>query len=364
MERESISLLSLMKTERIKGNDGRAARYRTAKRWLIVVGIFASLILVAFLIALCFKGTKRKNAYVFYATTSDYACGAFVAIASLQESGTPADGNIDFVLLTFGEASNDFLVKEQAAKMNVKIKKVKHMKAFRGSNPYYLNVMVKLRVFELYEYDRVIFLESDMMIKENLDHLFALLPDNKQLAAPHVMIDTSTNKNQFGSYLMVIKPSKRLWSRIIGYYDDNGNLKQDLYDMDLLNQEFSSEVHLLPGIYGMLTAGWDGATDSNFQQNGQEWYEKFFGTNITFKINSDKVFSSTKVLHFTPNKPMIERSLDNIKRNRPNADPRYYATFERWFTLASYVCPARTIKSNNRYTERYKASSYYSDYFY
>lgn len=41
--------------------------------------------------------SKKRYAYAFYATTSAYACGAFVQVAQLRDLGTPS--SIDFVLL-------------------------------------------------------------------------------------------------------------------------------------------------------------------------------------------------------------------------------------------------------------------------
>ena len=43
------------------------------------------------------KKKKKRLAYAFYATTSAYACGAFVQVAQLRDLGTPS--TIDFVLL-------------------------------------------------------------------------------------------------------------------------------------------------------------------------------------------------------------------------------------------------------------------------
>lgn len=42
-------------------------------------------------------GKKKRFAYAFYATTSAYACGAFVQVAQLRDLGTPS--GIDFVIL-------------------------------------------------------------------------------------------------------------------------------------------------------------------------------------------------------------------------------------------------------------------------
>ena len=330
----------------VKGNDGRAARRRLRKQQLllVVVPILMLIMLIAFFIILFGSSAipawwwKQKDAYVFYATTSDYACGAFVAIASLQESGTPiSDGgsSIDFVLLTFGEASQDLSVREQAKKMKVKIKDVQHLKAYGGSNPYYLNVMVKLRVFQLFEYRRIIFLEADMMIRQNLDHLFTL-PESINIAAPQVMIGPGDHKGYFGSYLMVIKPSRDIWRRIMKYYDENENLKHDVYDMDLLNMEFMSDVFLLPGIYGMLTADWEYEDNVSFDDKSPEWYQQLLGTTTNDAMTSDEIFSVTKVLHFSPDKPMSERSIQDIKRNKPDAGNVYYVICGGIFHLYIY----------------------------
>jgi hypothetical protein len=43
------------------------------------------------------SAARKRYAYAFYATTTGYACSAFVNIAALSDSGTPS--NIDFVLL-------------------------------------------------------------------------------------------------------------------------------------------------------------------------------------------------------------------------------------------------------------------------
>eukprot|EP00980_Cylindrotheca_fusiformis_P015036 scaffold4150_cov117-Cylindrotheca_fusiformis.AAC.2 len=238
----------------------------------------------------------KRYAYVFYATTISYACGAFVNIAALQDSGTP-QRTIDFVLLTYG-LDDDPGISEQAAKLNVKLKPVEHLKTFRGRNgksnkAYYSNVM------------------------------FPNETTTTLLAAARV---TTNYQN--------------LDSKRDGYvYEEN------MYDMDLLNKEFRNDVTLLPGTYAALTAIWE--NNNNATAPDQEWYSKILtGDSPSLHVHNkenvttkQELFEATHVLHFTPNKPMLERSLTHIRRAQPNADPRYYATFEHWFSLASYVCP-------------------------
>lgn len=257
--------------------------------------------------------------------------------------------------------------------MNVKLKKVDHLKNFKGSNSYYANVMVKLRVFQLWEYDRVIYMDSDMMVRKNLDHLFSAIPDSVPLAAARVTNQQNTDPMRFCSCFMVLKPTPTLWERIMNYYDDasDGYVTGNLLDMDLLNKEFRTGATLLPGTYGALTAIWDNVANGNEEEPTNKWYQQILGedtSNNSSITTRHELFDATQVLHFTPNKPMIERTLGHIQRNRPDADPRYYAVFERWFSLASFVCPFDDqSKSAHKYDthklSKYQESQQYSDYF-
>jgi alpha-N-acetylglucosamine transferase len=249
-----------------------------------------------------------------------------------------------FALLfrTYGEASKNPEIKEQAAKLNVKIKEVKSMplRNAKGSNPYYANVMVKLRIFQLFEYDRIIFMDSDMMIRQNLDHLFYTLPKDVHLAASRVTDTQKIDSRVFCSCFIVLTPTTKIWDRIMAYYkqNDGGYLKENLLDMDLLNKEFGSDVILLPGTYAMLTSIWEDKMDQRSPQETNEMYQQLVGkpTNVTTK---DAIYEEAKVLHFTPNKPMVEKKLENIKQHKPRAYPQYYRTFEEYFSLSRYVCP-------------------------
>ena len=77
--------------------------------------------------------TYKKFAYAFYATDEEHACGAFVNVAALRDTGTRNE--TDFVLLTYGFENSK--VREQASTMNVIVKDVAHINAPRGGNGYY-----------------------------------------------------------------------------------------------------------------------------------------------------------------------------------------------------------------------------------
>ena len=77
--------------------------------------------------------TYKKFAYAFYATDEEHACGAFVNVEALRDTGTRNE--TDFVMLTYG--FENFKVREQASTMNVIVKDMAHLNAPRGGNGYY-----------------------------------------------------------------------------------------------------------------------------------------------------------------------------------------------------------------------------------
>lgn len=86
--------------------------------------------------------THKKFAYALYATDEEHACGAFVNVAALRDTGTRNE--TDFVILTYGFDNSK--VREQASKMNVIVKNVEYLNMPRGGNGYYQSEIPRLRV--------------------------------------------------------------------------------------------------------------------------------------------------------------------------------------------------------------------------
>jgi lipopolysaccharide biosynthesis glycosyltransferase len=73
--------------------------------------------------------------------------------------------------------------------------------------PRFDKVFTKLRAWELVEYEKVVLLDADMVVRKNLDHLF----DRPEVAAaPDFLLPHS-----FNSGLMVLDPSRRTFDRMM-----------------------------------------------------------------------------------------------------------------------------------------------------
>lgn len=204
-------------------------------------------------------------------------------------------------------------------------------------------------------------MDSDMLVKKNLDHLF-LLPDSSQIAAPRVYFepeDTIPNP-KFCSCLMVFMPSTDIWNRILSYYGDDGYvIERELYDMDLLNREFGGEATFLPGIYEILTA---------HLENEAEWERGMNERpNMSRKLGMPnkswyEIYDAASIVHFTGLKPYLDRSMEDVMRKKRDADPRFLAIYERYFSLASNVCPfGYQYVASDTYTRYLDASTNNND---
>mmetsp|Transcript_24692 Transcript_24692/g.40475 ORF Transcript_24692/g.40475 Transcript_24692/m.40475 type:complete len:150 (-) Transcript_24692:990-1439(-) len=107
--------------------------------------------------------------------------------------------------------------------------------------------------------------------------------------------------------------------------------------MDLLNKEFIDEATVLPGIYEILSTHLE--SESSWEQvlQRKSYLPKKLGMpNKTW----EEIYNASSIIHFTRDKPTIYRTLVAIKNKVPGADPRFYAIYERYFSLASKVCPS------------------------
>ncbi|PNS20954.1 hypothetical protein CAC42_2885 [Sphaceloma murrayae] len=190
-------------------------------------------------------------AFVFYATEDAYACGVLINIDRLQK-GFKTKYRI-FVLIT-RDLSKSY--RDALASRNVTVSLQNPPKMPASAAQYYVNCLVKLYTFKMHHIDpslrRVLVIDSDQLILQNLDHLFTGLPE-VDLAAPRAYwIDKGTNV--LSSTFMLINLSERLWGRIDAAMKHIG---PDKYDMDIINDELGDTALVLPGKYVTINSHWE-----------------------------------------------------------------------------------------------------------
>lgn len=262
---------------------------------------------------------KKRFAYVFYATDNNYAVAVCVVVKLLQQIGIRND--IDIVVLHLPIAS--FIIGTMH-KMNIITKKVKKLRYTRDN--YYKDCLIKLCIFHLIQYDRVVYLDADSFPLKNLDHLFEL-PFTEMIAAPRA---NWLPQPFVTSMLLVVKPSLIMWNRVKKHFETA--YENDLCDMDIINLEFKEEMYYLSDEYGCLNSEWE---------NNETPYH--FG-------NPDKNYERIKVVHFTAiGKPWFYHP-DKICQLRPNTHPKFLDLWEKWWIARDQIIKESPLTYKLRYS--------------
>lgn len=174
-----------------------------------------------------------RQAYVTLVTNQDYALGALVLQRSLVHSGTKADR---VVLHTGGVSKADLAPLEAEGAILIEADLLPTSEAFnerharlklhadapftKGRKPDFhtpLDNFVKLRLWELTQYDKVIFLDADILVLKNIDRLFAY-PEFS--AAPNVY-ETLGDFHRLNSGVFVAEPSHMRFDSMLAALDQN-----------------------------------------------------------------------------------------------------------------------------------------------
>nr|CAD1838073.1 unnamed protein product [Ananas comosus var. bracteatus] len=198
---------------------------------------------------------QRREAYATIIHSSDdYVCGAVMLAHCLRNTGST--GNRDLVLLHDDSISRPKLQALAAAGWTLRrIERIHNPRAKRGAyNEYNFS---KFRLWQLTEYDKIVFVDTDILILRSLDHLFRL----PQISAVH---DSGV---LFNSGVMVIEPSNCTFNALVAHRDDiisyNGG------DQGFLNEMFAW-WHRLPKRLNHFKMAWKNATEE------REWMGRLF----------------------------------------------------------------------------------------
>lgn len=236
--------------------------------------------------------------------------------------------DIDIVVLVLPHLANTPYLLQASQNYNLRTKSVEALSPPKNYMTYYRNVMTKLRIFEMHTYERIIYLDSDMVILENnLDELFNL-PNDIQLAIPRCYWD---DLGVVTSILLVIKPSDELQGRVMKYYGNDGTLQHDrMYDMDLINKEFRDDKLVLPGTYGLLNLLWKDKDIDRIPEFAN--------------LSLDDVRSMAHFVHFsgTTGKPWQHKNAESIKSKARGAHPFFWELFAIWHSGKKQHCDLRS----------------------
>lgn len=265
--------------------------------------------------------TGKQLAYINYITSDAYACAALQLIDRLVNRLNTDTSRIDVVWLHTRAVPARLLVKAQQ-QMGVRTIQVDVLHATAPDRTW-KDSLTKLRAFQDWGYDRVVFLDSDAVPMQNLDHLFDL--PSAPLYAPTAYW---IQQPFFASTLLVIESSSEVFDKILAWARARGSAAG--FDMDILNAFFADSVVHLPGEYTVL--------NSDFRQPATA-QNKLFDTVHELKQH-------TKVVHFSckPDgsygKPWQWPSHSLALLDDQGFDPLFGELFEEYWRGEKQLCGA------------------------
>ncbi|RII32543.1 hypothetical protein D2A34_23020 [Clostridium chromiireducens] len=193
---------------------------------------------------------------------------------------------------------------------------------------HWTNTFIKLDLFKLIEFEKLVYLDSDMMIFENIDELF----DKPHISAVVAGKEYKGNEQweEFNSGLMVIEPKKDALIGIEKHIEKVSKEKASFGDQDILNSFYSDwkykyNLHLNPQ-YNMFAIYTD-------------YYVKKLGFKLSNKNINNKKGNLIKVVHFTGrdkpwmlSKKTILRKLCSLLIHHRNTELKIYLKYFRLYT--------------------------------
>ncbi|XP_058097303.1 putative UDP-glucuronate:xylan alpha-glucuronosyltransferase 3 isoform X2 [Magnolia sinica] len=220
-----------------------------------------------------YLGTAHREAYATILHSAHvYVCGAIAAAQSIRLAGSTRDLVI-LVDETIGEYHRGGL---EAAGWKIRtIQRIRNPKAERDAyNEWNYS---KFRLWQLTDYDKIIFIDADLLILRNIDFLFGM---------PEITA-TGNNATLFNSGVMVIEPSNCTFQLLMDHINEiesyNGG------DQGYLNEIFTW-WHRIPRHMNFLKHFWIGD-----EEEKKEMKTRLFGADPPILY----------VLHYLGNKPWI-----------------------------------------------------------
>lgn len=209
---------------------------------------------------------SSRQAYATLVTNADYAMGALALVRSLRLSGTAAD----IVVMHTGGVGERAL--EPLAALGAQLRRAdllptsnafneRHQRAklhadapfTKGNKPAFhtpLDNFAKLRLWQMTEYERVVFIDADAIVIRNIDRLFGY-PEFS--AAPNVY-ESLADFHRLNSGVFVASPSAATFQAMLAMLDAPDAFWRRT-DQTFL-QTFFPAWHGLPVFFNMLQYVW------------------------------------------------------------------------------------------------------------
>lgn len=195
-------------------------------------------------------------AYVQYATDIDYLCNSamiFEQLHNLQvkaqkvliypiEWGVPGEDTLLPPEDPEKDTKEQFILQRIRDDFDVTLKPVALIR-LDSDQEYWASSFTKLQIFNMTEYKRLLYMDSDSTVHQSLDHLF--LAPHSTVAAPRSYWSETVHGDRIvlTSMIMLVEPSPVQATRIVNALKNRGS---NDYDMEIINDLYKDDCLILP----------------------------------------------------------------------------------------------------------------------
>lgn len=252
-----------------------------------------------------------KYAYSQYATDQHYLCNSLMVFDSLEKLGSTADrllfyprtwdteveSSKDRISQLLVMARDKYHVKLQPAEMYTLKREAEDQRETWDAS------INKLYAWKQEHYDRVIHLDSDITLLQNIDELFFLpLGEGSPVAMPRAYWKLNDNASRGGgvrmtSLVIVLKPlpeeAKQLWDAAAGFDNNSYSALPDnaLFDMELLNTRYINNAITIPHRPFAMVTG-------ELRRKGSRNHTHYLG-NSNELWDAELAIKEAKLVHFS-----------------------------------------------------------------
>ena len=195
------------------------------------------------------------KAYITLLSTNEYLDGVLVLHQSLKEVGAKYP-LVVVVTNNINPYSRNILSQKKIQTIEVEnfFYRPECVKAFSAwGMPHWKYTAAKIRIFGLTEFEKLVYLDSDMMVLRNIDHLFDC-PDGSAAEDSSIIFEENIESHkQLNSGLLVIVPSKEKEQKLIELSKTCSGADQDLIRKLYANWIKQENLHL-PNEYNIFNS--------------------------------------------------------------------------------------------------------------
>ncbi|CZR39384.1 hypothetical protein FPRO06_03011 [Fusarium proliferatum] len=288
-------------------------RYRWAAGLIFVIFLFYFFSINGFLYQkpLKFRGSIEVDwsrfAYTQYVTNSDYLCNSVMLFESLHRFSSRADRVMMYPSHMF-EANNGSSVDTQLlikARDEYRVKLVPITVQHKDNkDDTWADSYTKLLAFNQTQYSRVLSIDSDSTLLQEMDELFLSPPAPVAMPRAYWLFP---EKEILSSQVILIQPSEKEFARIMAKVD---SASENDFDMEIVNYLYRESALVLPHRpYDLLTG--------EFRADN---HKRYLGSD-TEPWDPAAVYNEAKLVHFSDwplHKPWIQSDEELRLQSQPN----------------------------------------------